>query len=75
VAVRTGVVKGPKAAWVAVAKESAKAGVNPIAIKPVYTHCALLSKLEIKSSLGDRAPQLRTTCHIYEQHISFFFLI
>ena len=34
--VRTGVVKGPKAAWVEVAAVTAKAGSHPIAIKVVY---------------------------------------
>jgi hypothetical protein len=36
--VRTGVVKGPKAAWVEVAAVTAKAGSHPMEIKAVYVH-------------------------------------
>jgi len=55
VAVRTGVVKGPKAAWVAVAMVSAKAGSIPIAIKPAHIHYIYISSksLEIKQSFGE----------------------
>ena len=45
VAVRTGVVKGPKAAWVAVAMVSAKAGSIPIAIKPAHIHYIYIVKV------------------------------